>query len=727
MAQAEEGTIHAPWLAAHAVTTAARLGDGLSSAERPTLLGSTKLDGLTPRPERQLFVDVSTIVRHDDQTGVQRVIRSLLRELYRNPPAGQRIEPVYLTNEGGRWRYRYARFWVARLFNDPLAWPHDEPIAWSAGDSLLIVDLTGVFAIEAARDGLYQRLKADGVQLNLIVYDLLPMQMPEYVAPIGFVFPDWLIALAGVVDGVICISQAVVEDMRTWLRAVMPHRLQDLRLEWFHLGSDLAASTPSRGLPIGFEANLRVIASGPCFLMVGTIEPRKGHLQVLDAFDRLWAKGSDAILLVIGRAGWRGLREEHRRNIPQIEARLRGHALLGRRLIWFDDASDELLERVYALKPCLIAASEGEGFGLPLIEAARHRLPIIARDMPVFREVAGQYAHYFSGLSSRALAKAIEEWLALNAAGKAPSSQHMPWLTWAESARTLVAILERWSPTPPTAAEADPEGAEDGAEGFVQHSSCSARDFFTRPFLRICRTLDMQPKFHRKLWEFCYIFNRLERNGFLRTGYKGLGFGVGAEPMPSAFAARGVRVTATDAPPEIGFAAGWAEANQFAAAKDSLYRPSLLTRSEFDRNVEFQPCDMNNIDPALTGFDFCWSACSLEHLGSLSNGLDFIRNSVEKTLRIGGLACHTTELNLSDDDQTVETGPTVLYRKRDILAFLAEMRQRGHQVETFRLAEDSHLLDKHIDLPPYRQIAHLKTQLGAFVTTSVGVAIRRGV
>ena len=62
---------------------------------------------------------------------------------------------------------------------------------------------------------------------------------------------------------------------------------------------------------------------------------------------------------------------------------------------------------------CLISPSEGEGFGLPLIEAAQHATPIIARDIPVFREVAGDHAFYFDGLEASALADAIHQWLAL--------------------------------------------------------------------------------------------------------------------------------------------------------------------------------------------------------------------------------------------------------------------------------------------------------------------------
>jgi glycosyltransferase involved in cell wall biosynthesis len=100
----------------------------------------------------------------------------------------------------------------------------------------------------------------------------------------------------------------------------------------------------------------------------------------------------------------------------------------------------------------LIAASEGEGFGLPLIEAARHKLPIMARDIPVFREVAGEHAFYFAGERPEALAQAVKEWLTLYHKGKHPKSDAMPWLTWAQSAERLQEILLRgdWYASLPT-------------------------------------------------------------------------------------------------------------------------------------------------------------------------------------------------------------------------------------------------------------------------------------
>jgi SAM-dependent methyltransferase len=261
---------------------------------------------------------------------------------------------------------------------------------------------------------------------------------------------------------------------------------------------------------------------------------------------------------------------------------------------------------------------------------------------------------------------------------------------------------------------------------YMAYSTCSAADFLDPRFVETCRLLREAPRFHRKLWEFVYIHHHLDHAGMLAEGRRGIGFGVGKEPLPAAFAARGAGVLATDAPPEIGQAAGWAATDQFAAGKATLPWQGICEQAAFERLVEFRHVDMTAIPAELAGFDFCWSACCLEHLGSLQAGLDFIVNTVEHVLRPGGVAVHTTEFNLSSNDATLEQGGTVIYRRRDIEAVIARLSAGGHAVGAFRVAPDSHPMDGWVDIPPYSQDAHLKLALGRFNCTSVGLVITRG-
>ena len=262
-------------------------------------------------------------------------------------------------------------------------------------------------------------------------------------------FPDgasithaaWLKAVAGSSSRLICISNAVADELRLWLESNQPARKTPLIIDAVHHGADIIASAPSTGLPDDAGKVLATISEAPTFIMVGTIEPRKGHLQTLAAFELLLDEGHQVNLVIVGPEGWAPLPDSQRRTIPQIVQKLRHHPELNNHLFWLEGISDEYLNKVYAASTCLIAASEGEGFGLPLIEAAQHKLPIIARDIPVFREVTGEHAFWFNGLEPQALAGAIKQWLALYKEGNHPKSDDMPWLTWRQSTEQLEQVL----------------------------------------------------------------------------------------------------------------------------------------------------------------------------------------------------------------------------------------------------------------------------------------------
>jgi glycosyltransferase involved in cell wall biosynthesis len=129
--------------------------------------------------------------------------------------------------------------------------------------------------------------------------------------------------------------------------------------------------------------------------------------------------------------------------VEKVAERMAAHPEKDRRLFWLPGVSDEMLLKLYASSAALLSPSEGEGFGLPLIEAAQHNIPVIARDLPVFREVAREHAFYFVGGEPQDLADTVSRWLALDAEGKAPQSTGMPWLTWEESARQVLDSVER--------------------------------------------------------------------------------------------------------------------------------------------------------------------------------------------------------------------------------------------------------------------------------------------
>ncbi len=393
------------------------------------------------RVARQLLVDISAMVREDLKTGIQRVVRAQLLALLALQNKHRQVLPVYLSDEGGRWHYRYARRYLHELGGTDSFGVHDDEVRVAEGDVFYCPDLFPGAVNEAARVGLYAGWRDAGVRICFMVHDILPVLRPDFFPPrVQKVFGEFLRTVGREADCLVCISAAVADETRTWLAGESRGRALP-RFAVLHHGADIDASLPSTGLPPDAEDVLAAIAAVPTFAMVGTIEPRKGHAQALDAFEKLWAQGLDVRLAIVGGEGWKGLPDSERRTIPALMARLREHPELGRRLFVLHGASDEYLDRIYAASSCLLVASEGEGFGLPLIEAARHGVPLLVRDLAVFREVAGDHASYFSGAGGDALAAAVQDWLRLHASGQAPCSTGIPSRTWSDNAAELVDIL----------------------------------------------------------------------------------------------------------------------------------------------------------------------------------------------------------------------------------------------------------------------------------------------
>ena len=258
------------------------------------------------------------------------------------------------------------------------------------------------------------------------------------------------------------------------------------------------------------------------------------------------------------------------------------------------------------------------------------------------------------------------------------------------------------------------------------------------PWLRHwCGRLGMAPIYHRKVWEDCFVVQALWEADMLGPGRRGLGFAVGSEALPSFFAAEGAEVLATDLDPARRQARHWIRLAQHGADRERLFRPELLDRAAFDARVAQQPLDMNAIPAELHGgFDFCWSVCAFEHLGSTGHGLRFVENAM-RCLRPGGLAVHTTEYNLDPAHGHAERGGTVLFEPHHVAALQRRLHAAGHQVLAVNLDPGDGVLDGFVDVPPYnpprrhRPAAmpvspHLRLQVKGLAATSLGLIIRAG-
>lgn len=381
------------------------------------------LNLLERRRQKRILFDISTLAWKDQNTGIERVTKELAKQLL----STHHDYHVELIQWRGETFYTHPDF-AAKLLNISDEGLTSRPIEATAGDLYLSVEWSPPI-IEQAKDEML-KMRARGVRLYFAVHDLLPILMPEFF-PIGTdqAMQRWFKAVSEIADGLLCVSHTVAEDVRDQLQK--NNKQNSPYISVFNSGADFTrkitqATTQEESLCESIENS-----SPTRLLMVGTLEPRKGHEQVLDGFENLWQENQDITLIIVGKQGW---------HVEHLINRLRTHHQLNKKLFWLEGCSDHVLNRVYQNSSGLIASSYGEGFGLPLVEAAQHGLPILARDIKIFREVAQNYADFFQAGSAAEMAHAITQFAEQTIKDNS-NKPKMRYQSWQQSAQQLLKEL----------------------------------------------------------------------------------------------------------------------------------------------------------------------------------------------------------------------------------------------------------------------------------------------
>ena len=372
--------------------------------------------------KKQLLVDISEIIKQDARTGIQRVVRGMLLGLLENPPAGFRIRMVFADRNHA---YRYAPVKLPSLHLSEERRKRSRTVIVRDGDIFLGLDLAA--HLLPRRQSQLARWQLNGVRICVMVYDLLPLLHPHWFKPVRQkTFRCWLRTLAIFADDLICISATVKEDLRQMLTTTLGMATDLPRMHVIPLGADIAATLPSVGCAAEELKLLRHLQYQKFVLMVGTLEPRKGYTGALDAFEEIWAVGTEVTLVIVGKPGWQ---------TGQLQKRLHEHPELGQRLYWFENASDEMLDTLYKMSFGVLLASEAEGFGLPLVEAQHYGKPVLARNLDVYKELGEAGISFFSQMN---LTTTLVKWLAES---HEPVVRHC--ITWHESVQQLSNILQQ--------------------------------------------------------------------------------------------------------------------------------------------------------------------------------------------------------------------------------------------------------------------------------------------
>ena len=280
---------------------------------------------------------------------------------------------------------------------------------------------------------LAERLKSEGVRIVSVIYDLIPLTHPQFCDEgLVRVFEHWFDWISRTADGFIAISRTIIEQVQQEVQERLGQDVAAQRwFDYFHLGSDLDQADQNSLVRTQVK---QTFEQYPIYLMVSTIEPRKNHDYLLDTFDRLWASGQEVGLCFVGKIGWK---------TERLIERVRQHPQLGQKLFMWNDLTDRELEYCYINARSLVFPSYVEGFGLPLVEGMQRGLPVMASDIPVFREIGGDTMAYFDLSDPSSLAQLVSEFECSDVFPVEGDISKWAWLSWNDSARQLIARVHR--------------------------------------------------------------------------------------------------------------------------------------------------------------------------------------------------------------------------------------------------------------------------------------------
>lgn len=258
--------------------------------------------------------------------------------------------------------------------------------------------------------------------VGIVVYDLIPIATPEFSATLLVgPFEKYMKRAAAETDFSVAISKHSAQEYLAFARRIHAPGWNEARAGSFRLGADKWASE-QRSASDDAKGARETLGGRKFFLAVGTVEIRKNHVAILDAFDRLWAEGTDVGLVIVGNYGWKS---------AEIAQRMRTHAEFGKRLFWFTGATDADLEMWYEACSAVLMASKAEGFGLPVVEALVRGRQVIASDIPTHREIADGFVEFFDPTDVGALVEAVRQ----NLRGEVKEIAAYRWPGWPESVR----------------------------------------------------------------------------------------------------------------------------------------------------------------------------------------------------------------------------------------------------------------------------------------------------
>ena len=268
----------------------------------------------------------------------------------------------------------------------------------AAEDLITLVPRTGDVLFSPAYwhdvdPAIYLAIKQAGARIVILVHDILPIVFEKfYPTPWRYLFRERVAQTTSYADALFCVSDYTRDTLREFLtrqKRTLPALSTALNgFEPLVSEDGLSLIRASSAMPHLADTRIAsIMRERKPYIMVGSVEPKKGHLPTIKCFEAMWRAGLDRDLVVIGRKGWME---------RQITEAIEQSLFYGEKLHWFSGLDDFDLADAYVHSHALIMSSLAEGFGIPMVEASFYGKPVVVYDNPISREVLGTTGLYFT-------------------------------------------------------------------------------------------------------------------------------------------------------------------------------------------------------------------------------------------------------------------------------------------------------------------------------------------
>lgn len=362
--------------------------------------------------KKRIYIDLSMIMQVNYMTGVQRVVQEVTLRLLKNTDFSVSLLCYNSENENFKIvdNNRFYDFFANHIGTKGQCYTQKSLGFHELKTGTVFLDLDNTWNCRLSRSYLYPILKKTGIQIVNFVHDILPITNPQYS------HENTVMHFIGYIGAVIkysnhvCFSAKADADAFGELCSQLDMPMPEYSV--MPLGCDLKITeyTDPETLPKDDDGNILpeyhhlivqqeiidAVNAGKYLLMIGTVEPRKNHQLVIDALDA----GLDINVIIVGKMGW---------NTGELKKRILNHPLYNSKLFMLNKVNDAGINYLYEHAYLLVFPTFNEGFGLPLVEAFQHGTPVIASDIPVLREVGGEYADYFDNTDCKTLVEYVKK------------------------------------------------------------------------------------------------------------------------------------------------------------------------------------------------------------------------------------------------------------------------------------------------------------------------------